>query len=82
MATCVVGTWEATALDSEDRAAVARWLEAGGSMALLHANIAELYSAPFALTTYKDHVRGRCRCGDKAPALAEAAAKPRAYTRR
>jgi hypothetical protein len=57
---CKAGTWF-DGLDSEDKEALAVFLASDYSMARLH----EMFSTVglnVGLTTWKDHLRGRCGC--------------------
>ncbi|AXN53533.1 hypothetical protein HOT82_gp119 [Gordonia phage Ronaldo] len=62
---CVVGLWIQHELDDEDRARLSYVLEEEHrSMASLYRIIMPLYNFPFSLTAFKDHVKGRCSCGE------------------
>lgn len=61
---CVVGRWQKNGLDKADRKALQQALDRGDSRASLYLTIyeSEAGNPPFALTAFKDHVRGDCVC--------------------
>ncbi|QGJ92081.1 hypothetical protein SEA_KEELAN_119 [Gordonia phage Keelan] len=62
---CVVGQWVANELDDDDRDMLNYVLEGEHrSKASVHRSIILTHGNPFSLTAFKDHVNGRCSCGE------------------